>query len=61
MSVPEPPRRAIVVSAAWEATWPLVAEALRATWSQTAPVALVRVDTESWATVGEVEIGRAHV
>ena len=54
MTVPESPRRAIVVSAAWEATWPLVAEALRATWSQTAPVALVRVDSESWATVGEV-------
>ena len=54
MTVPEPPRRVIVVSPAWEATWPFVAESLSATWSGTAPVALVRVDGESWVTVGEV-------
>ena len=54
MTAPESPRRAIVVSAAWEATWPLVAEALHATWSGTGSVAVVRADAQSWATVGEV-------
>ena len=54
MTVPESPRRVIVVSAAWEATWPLVAESLHATWSGTGPVAVVRADAQSWATVGEV-------
>jgi phosphoglycerate dehydrogenase-like enzyme len=51
------PRRAIVVSVAWEATWPLVAEALQATWSHTGPVVLVRVEAQSSATVGEVVRG----
>lgn len=45
MPAPEAPRRAIVVHAAWEETWPHVADALRARWETTAPVALVRVAT----------------
>ena len=48
------PHRLIVVDPHWEATWPLVAEALHQVWAGPVPVTLLRHDAPSTVTVSDL-------